>query len=150
MTESADSKKIITAEDPPEYIVRGITQVKLDERQNLDYSTALRFLFRHDPDVVFIGEIRDGLSAETALRASLTGHLVFATLHTDGVYEALLRLSDLGLSIKSVCAVLKAVIVQKLEYEEKDGEEKTVLKARVLEFTPDMAEKTEKLEGKCV
>ena len=105
--------KILSLEDPPEYVIPGVTQVKVDERNG--FSEALNHIFRQDPDIIMIGEIRDEESAEAALRASLTGHLVFATLHAGNVGEAILRLENLGLPRKLFCPVIRAVICQELD-----------------------------------
>ena len=104
--------KIISLEDPPEYIIPGVTQIKIDERN--DFLNALNHIFRQDPDVIMIGEIRDEQSAAAALRASLTGHLVFATLHAGSPAESILRLENLGLNRRPLCQVLRAVICQEL------------------------------------
>lgn len=105
--------KILSLEDPPEYVIPGVTQVKVDERNG--FSEALNHIFRQDPDIIMIGEIRDEESAGAALRASLTGHLVFATLHAGNVGEAILRLENLGLPRKLFCPVIRAVICQELD-----------------------------------
>ena len=104
--------KIISLEDPPEYVIPGITQVKIDERNG--FSDALNHIFRQDPDVIMIGEIRDEESAAAALRASLTGHLVFATLHAGSSSESILRLENLGLDRALLCQVLRGIICQEL------------------------------------
>ncbi len=140
LKESEGTKKIITVEEPPEYILEGVTQIRLEETAKLDFDSALKYIFRHDPDVVFVGEIRDSLSAKTALRASLTGHLVFATVHTDGIFETLLRLCDLGLSLKTLCTVLKGVISQELDYKKNGEGWLPVLRAKVFETVPDLFE----------
>lgn len=110
--QAAGSLKIISLEDPPEYVIPGVTQVKVDERNS--FSDSLNHLFRQDPDVIMIGEIRDEESAAAALRASLTGHLVFATLHSGSASEAIFRLENLGLDRKPLCEVLRAVLCQEL------------------------------------
>ena len=104
--------KIISLEDPPEYIIPGVSQVKIDERN--EFLNALNHIFRQDPDVIMIGEIRDEESAAAALRASLTGHLVFATLHAASPAESILRLENLGLDRSLLCQILRAVICQEL------------------------------------
>ena len=104
--------KIISLEDPPEYVIPGVTQVKVDEKNS--FSDALNHIFRQDPDVIMIGEIRDEESAAAAVRASLTGHLVFATLHSGSAPEAVFRLENLGVERKLLCQVLKGVICQEL------------------------------------
>lgn len=106
------SLKIISLEDPPEYVIPGVTQIKVDERNG--FSDVLNHIFRQDPDVIMIGEIRDEESAMAALRASLTGHLVFATLHAGCASESILRLENLGLERSLLCQVLRGVICQEL------------------------------------
>ena len=106
------SLKIISLEDPPEYVIPGVSQVKIDERNK--FSDALNHIFRQDPDVIMIGEIRDEQSAAAALRASLTGHLVFATLHAGSSMEAILRLENLGVGRNILCQVLRGVVCQEL------------------------------------
>lgn len=107
--------KIISLEDPPEYVIPGVTQMNVSMEGN-SFKDSLEHIFRQDPDVIMIGEIRDEESAAAALRASLTGHLVFATLHTGGVSEAVLRLENLGVDRKVLCSVLRGVICQELNY----------------------------------
>jgi type II secretory ATPase GspE/PulE/Tfp pilus assembly ATPase PilB-like protein len=113
------TKKIITIEDPVEYVLNGITQVQTNTTIELDFDEMLRRIFRQDPDVIMLGEIRDKKTAAVAISAALTGHLVFATLHTLGKNESLIRLTDLGIEKELVDAVLRGVISQKLK--EKDG-----------------------------
>ena len=109
---AAGGLKIISLEDPPEYIIPGVTQVCVDERNS--FSEALNHIFRQDPDVIMIGEIRDEESAAAALRASLTGHLVFATLHCGSAGEAVLRLENLGVKRELLSQILRGVICQEL------------------------------------
>lgn len=109
---SNGSLKIMSLEDPPEYIIPGVTQICVDERNS--FSDALNHIFRQDPDVIMIGEIRDEESAAAAFRASLTGHLVFATLHCGSAGEALLRLENLGVKRELLSQVLRGVICQEL------------------------------------
>ena len=90
------SVKIISLEDPPEYIIPGVTQIQIDEKSGNSFSDALMHIFRQDPDVLMIGEIRDENSAAVAVRAALTGHLVIATLHTSTAAGVILRLENLG------------------------------------------------------
>ena len=108
----SDSLKIISLEDPPEYVIPGVSQVKVDEKNT--FSAALNHLFRQDPDVIMIGEIRDEESAAAALRASLTGHLVFATLHSGSAAESILRLENLGVERNLLSQVLRGVLCQEL------------------------------------
>ncbi len=105
--------KILSLEDPPEYVIPGVTQVKVDERNG--FSETLSHIFRQDPDIIMIGEIRDEESASAALRAALTGHLVFATVHAGNAGEAILRLENLGLQRKLFCPVIRAVVCQELD-----------------------------------
>lgn len=108
--------KIISLEDPPEYVIPGITQVQIDEKIKNSFSEALIHVFRQDPDVLMIGEIRDEKSASAAIRAALTGHLVVATLHTASASGAILRLEDLGILRNVVVSVLKGVICQEINH----------------------------------
>ena len=110
--QTGGSLKIISLEDPPEYVIPGVTQVRVDERNS--FSEALNHLFRQDPDVIMIGEIRDEESAAAALRASLTGHLVFATLHAGCSAEAIFRLENLGIEKELLCQILRGIICQEL------------------------------------
>lgn len=113
-----NKKKIITIEDPPEYVLPGVTQIQVNEELGMSFSDALRFVFRQDPDVIFVGEIRDSLSARTVLQASLTGHLVLATVHTGGFRETAVRMKELGVDVSEFSSVLQAVIFQKLRSED--------------------------------
>src|SRR5690606_30801093 len=88
------STKIITVEDPVEYQMGGISQIQVNHKVGLTFAAGLRSSLRHDPDVILIGEIRDGESATSAIQASLTGHLVFSTLHTIGAPGSFTRLVD--------------------------------------------------------
>ena len=108
------SKKIITIEDPPEYVLEGMTQIRVDERSSMGFSDALRLVFRQDPDVIFVGEVRDEATAATCMRAALTGHLVLATMHTSGFGATLARLRGLGVSGDDVSSSLRAVVMQRL------------------------------------
>lgn len=113
--ENNESLKIISLEDPPEYLIPGITQIQIDEVRN-SYEEALQHVFRQDPDVIMVGEIRDEVSAKAAVRASLTGHLVIATLHTGSAAGSVLRLENLGIGRKIIGSVLRGVIAQDLNY----------------------------------
>ena len=106
--------KIISIEDPVEYRIKGITQIQVNEDLKLTFNSLLRRIFRQDPDIIMIGEIRDTETAELAVRAALTGHLVFATLHTNNAVEAVYRLQNLGISGYMIAAVLKMIIAQRL------------------------------------
>jgi type II secretory ATPase GspE/PulE/Tfp pilus assembly ATPase PilB-like protein/8-oxo-dGTP pyrophosphatase MutT (NUDIX family) len=105
---------IITVEDPVEYRIPGIVQVQINEKAGLSFASALRSILRQDPDVVLIGEIRDRETAAIAIQASLTGHLVFATLHTNDACSSITRLTDLGVDPARLAAALKGVVAQRL------------------------------------
>lgn len=107
-------KKIITVEDPVEYTLPRITQVQVQENIGFDFSTVLRSALRQDPDILLIGEIRDQQTAEIAVRASLTGHLVLSTLHTNDAITSAMRLIDVGLEGYLVASALRAVVAQRL------------------------------------
>ncbi len=107
-------RKIITIEDPIEYQLKGINQIQVSEKTGLTFARGLRAILRHDPDVVLIGEIRDRETAQIAVQASLTGHLVFSTLHTNDAPSALTRLVDMGVEPYLVASSLEAVLAQRL------------------------------------
>src|SRR3984957_19077679 len=109
-----DVRKIITIEDPIEYQMRGINQIQVSEKAGLTFARGLRSILRHDPDVILIGEIRDQETAQIAVQASLTGHLVFSTLHTNDAPGALTRLVDMGVEPYLVASSLEAVLAQRL------------------------------------
>lgn len=127
-----DGKKIISLEDPPEYFLEGITQVRIQNGYEMDFETVLKSALRQDPDVMFIGEIRDPVSARIAVQASLTGHLVIATLHVGAINQAVLRLIDLNVNAELVNEVLKGVVLQKIE----NG----VMSARIRNFSKEKEE----------
>jgi type IV pilus assembly protein PilB len=105
---------IITVEDPVEYDIPGISQLQVTEAQGFTFATALRSVLRQDPDVLLVGEIRDQETAEIAIRAGLSGHLLFSTLHTNDAPSAVTRLRDLGTDAFKLAAVLKGVVAQRL------------------------------------
>jgi general secretion pathway protein E/type IV pilus assembly protein PilB len=107
-------RKIITIEDPIEYQLKGINQIQVNEKAGLTFARGLRSILRHDPDVILIGEIRDQETAQIAVQASLTGHLVFSTLHTNDAPGALTRLVDMGVEPYLVASSLEAVLAQRL------------------------------------
>jgi len=107
-------RKIITIEDPIEYQLHGINQIQVSEKAGLTFARGLRSVLRHDPDVILIGEIRDRETAGIAVQASLTGHLVFSTLHTNDAPGALLRLVDMGIEPYLVASSLELVMAQRL------------------------------------
>ena len=106
--------KIITTEDPVEYQLEGINQIQVHPKIGLTFAHSLRSILRHDPDVVLVGEIRDLETAENAIQASLTGHLVFSTLHTNDAAGAYTRLVDMGVEPFLVSSTVEAVMAQRL------------------------------------
>jgi general secretion pathway protein E len=107
-------EKIITVEDPVEYQLVGITQVPVQRQAGVTFAAALRSLLRQDPDVMMIGEMRDAETAEIAVQAAMTGHLVFSTLHTNDAISAVARLLDLGVPEYLIAATLEGVLAQRL------------------------------------
>src|SRR5688500_3410649 len=105
---------VVTVEDPIEYRLQGIVQVQVNERAGLTFASALRSIMRQDPDVLLIGEIRDRETAEIAIQASRTGHLVFTTLHTNDAASAVTRLVDIGVAPYKIATAVKGVIAQRL------------------------------------
>jgi general secretion pathway protein E len=105
---------IMTIEDPIEYKLRGMAQIGVNPKINLDFATGLRHILRQDPDVIMIGEIRDKETAEIAIQASLTGHLVFSTLHTNDAPSAVTRLVDMGIEPYLISSSLIAIMAQRL------------------------------------
>ena len=105
---------VMTVEDPIEYELAGVTQIQVETRRNVTFASALRSILRQDPDVIFVGEIRDPETAEVAAQAAATGHLVLATLHTNDAMSAVSRLSDLGLDRATIAAVIRGAVAQRL------------------------------------
>jgi len=110
----SESIKAITVEDPVEYQVPGVNQIQVNHKVGLTFTAGLRAILRHDPDVVMIGEIRDLETAETAVQASLTGHLVFSTLHTNDAPGSITRLLDMGVEPFLVSSSVEGVLAQRL------------------------------------
>jgi len=106
--------KIVTIEDPVEYHTTGISQIQVHSKIGLTFAAGLRSVLRHDPDIVLIGEIRDGETAQSAIQASLTGHLVFSTLHTNDASGAFTRLVDMGVEPYLVASTVEGVLAQRL------------------------------------
>ena len=106
--------KIITVEDPVEYQLSGINQVQINHDIGWDFARALRAIFRQDPDIVMVGEIRDRETAEIAIKAALTGHLVFSTLHTNDTSSSFTRLVDIGIKSFLVASGVRAILAQRL------------------------------------
>lgn len=110
----SEGVNIVTVEDPVEYRIPGIVQVQVQEKQGLTFASALRSILRQDPNVVLVGEIRDLETAQIATQASLTGHLVLSTLHTNDAANAVTRLVDIGVEAYKIAAALRGVVAQRL------------------------------------
>jgi type II secretory ATPase GspE/PulE/Tfp pilus assembly ATPase PilB-like protein/ActR/RegA family two-component response regulator len=110
----SEGVNIVTVEDPVEYRLPGIVQVQVNEKAGLNFASALRSILRQDPDVVLIGEVRDRETAQIAVQASLTGHLVLSTLHTNDAANAVTRLVDIGLESFKIASALRGVVAQRL------------------------------------
>ena len=106
--------KILTAEDPVEYDIDGLIQCQINVDQKLTFARLLRSFLRQDPDIILVGEIRDLETAQISIQASLTGHLVFSTLHTNDAPSSILRLTDLGVESFLLTATIEAIIAQRL------------------------------------
>ena len=107
-------KNIVTIEDPVEYKLEGINQIQVNYKYGLDFATGLKSILRQDPDIIMIGEIRDKETAQIAIRAASTGHLVISTMHTNNSVESINRLVDMGIPRYLISSVLKGIISQKL------------------------------------
>jgi general secretion pathway protein E len=107
-------KNISTVEDPVEYKIEGLTQIQTHADIGLNFSTVLRSLLRQDPDIILIGEIRDLETTEIAVRAALTGHMVFATLHTNDAASAVTRLNEMGAEPYLIASALRGALSQRL------------------------------------
>lgn len=115
LSEINDSRKnIITVEDPVEYKLDGINQVQVNEKAGLKFSTGLRSILRQDPDIIMIGEIRDNETAEIAVRAAITGHLVISTIHTNDAASTIIRLIDIGIPPYLIISSLRGIVAQRL------------------------------------
>ncbi|WP_418316442.1 GspE/PulE family protein [Piscinibacter sakaiensis] len=108
------TKKIITVEDPVEYKIGGITQLQVNPEIGFTFASALRSVLRHDPDVILVGEIRDEETARISIQSSLTGHLVFSTLHTNSAIGAVTRLTDMGIEPFLISASVRGLMAQRL------------------------------------
>jgi type II secretory ATPase GspE/PulE/Tfp pilus assembly ATPase PilB-like protein len=106
--------KIISIEDPVEFAIEGITQIHVNPKVGLTFASALRSVLRHDPDIMMIGEIRDSETADLAIRSSLTGHLVFSTLHTNDSATGIARLMDMGIQPYLLASSVEVIIAQRL------------------------------------
>jgi general secretion pathway protein E len=108
------SEKLITIEDPVEYELAGVVQIPVNERKGLTFARGLRSILRHDPDRVLVGEIRDPETAQIAVQAALTGHLVFSTVHANHAFDVVGRFMHMGLDLYNVVSALNAVLAQRL------------------------------------
>jgi type IV pilus assembly protein PilB len=106
--------KLITTEDPVEYDIDGIIQIPIDHEIGVTFAACLRAILRQDPDIILVGEIRDLETAEIAIQASLTGHLVFSTLHTNDAPSTVTRLKDMGIPTFLITATVEAILAQRL------------------------------------
>ena len=111
---NAVSRRIITIEEPVEYRLPGVSQIDVKPEINLTFANGLRAILRQDPNVVMVGEIRDFETAEIAIRAAMTGHLVFSTLHTNDAVGGITRLLDMGIEPFLLASVVRAFIAQRL------------------------------------
>ncbi len=115
LTELNDIKdKLITTEDPVEYDIDGIVQIPIDSDVGVTFASCLRAILRQDPDTILVGEVRDLETAEIAIQAALTGHLVFSTLHTNDAPATVTRLKDMGIQPFMICATVEAILAQRL------------------------------------
>lgn len=141
---NTESVNVVTLEDPVEYNIDGVNQCQINEKTGMTFASGLRSILRQDPDIISVGEIRDGETAEIVMRAAITGHLVLSTIHTGDAAAALDRLFDIGVEPYLTASALKGVIAQRLvrkvcpqcrrEYTPTDGE----LELLGMERTPDM------------
>jgi type IV pilus assembly protein PilB len=109
-----DEDKIITIEDPVEYQLKGITQIPVNEKKGLTFARGLRSILRHDPDKVMVGEIRDQETAQIAINAALTGHLVFTTVHANNVLDVIGRFLNMGVEPYNFVSALNCILAQRL------------------------------------
>ena len=111
---SREEINIVTLEDPVEYHIPGVSQCQINEKTGMTFASGLRAILRQDPDIISVGEIRDGETASIAMRAAITGHLVFSTLHTNDAVSAVYRLKDVGVEPWLVASALRGVVSQRL------------------------------------
>jgi type IV pilus assembly protein PilB len=109
-----DEDKIITIEDPVEYQIKGITQIPVNEKKGLTFARGLRSILRHDPDKIMVGEIRDQETAQIAINAALTGHLVFTTVHANNVFDVIGRFLNMGVEPYNFVSALNCILAQRL------------------------------------
>lgn len=115
-------KHVITLEDPVEITYKNVLQIQVNERAGLSYASGLRAVLRHTPDVIFVGEIRDAETAQLAIRAALTGHLVLTSIHAKDTIGCIYRLLDFGISLQDIRQTLQAIVAQTLVDVYEDGE----------------------------
>jgi type II secretory ATPase GspE/PulE/Tfp pilus assembly ATPase PilB-like protein len=108
------SKKVLTIEDPVEYELSGVNQIPVNPKRGLSFASGLRSILRQDPDIIMVGEIRDAETAEISVRAAMTGHLIFSTLHTNNAASAVGRLLDMGIEPFLLASVLEGILAQRL------------------------------------
>jgi general secretion pathway protein E/type IV pilus assembly protein PilB len=135
-----ETLKIITVEDPVEYQQPGISQIQVHSKIGLTFAASLRSILRHDPDVILIGEMRDMETAESGIQASLTGHLVFSTLHTNDAPSAFTRLIDMGIEPFLVASTVEGVMAQRLV--------RTICNECKVQYTPELHEVPSDFPGK--
>src|SRR5205807_8865906 len=111
---NSKEKNVLTLEDPIEYRLEGISQTQVSEKKGMTFASGLRSVLRQDPDIIMVGEIRDHETATMAIQSSLTGHLVFSTLHTNDAAGAITRLLDLGIEPYLVASSVVGVLAQRL------------------------------------
>jgi type IV pilus assembly protein PilB len=130
------SKNILTIEDPVEYRISGVNQIGVNRKAGLDFATGLRSMLRADPDVIMVGEVRDGETARIAIEAALTGHMVLTTLHTNDAPGAISRLTKMGIESFLIASAVDAVVAQRLARTLcSDCKRRTVLPQAALEAT---------------
>jgi type IV pilus assembly protein PilB len=136
--------KLITTEDPVEYDIDGIVQIPIDSEIGVTFAACLRAILRQDPDIILVGEIRDVETAEIAVQASLTGHLVFSTLHTNDAPNTVTRLKDMGVPTFLITATVEAILAQRLVRricpqcrEQIEPSEEVVTQFRISGYEPD-------------
>ncbi|MEM0914745.1 MAG: ATPase, T2SS/T4P/T4SS family [Planctomycetota bacterium] len=146
------SEKILTAEDPVEYDIEGLCQVQVNTEVGLTFAAALRSFLRQDPDIILVGETRDLETAQIGVQASLTGHLVFTTLHTNDAPSSVARLLDLGLEEFLITATIEGVVAQRLVRKVcsrcREGYDPTEEELMSLQLTPDDLEGRQLYRGK--
>lgn len=122
-----DSLKIISIEDPVEYMMEGISQIQVNEAAGLRFDAVLSRVLRHDPDIIMVGEIRDEQTARLCVRAALTGHLVLSTVHTNDSLDIIQRLMNMGIELYMISAVLKGAVAQRLVKTRDENQGRTVI-----------------------